>query len=104
MPVTHPSNIETVKLDDEQAVDEFDRQVIEAGMKRVRADREKLRAQGLLGADGNLLLPELPADMQPGGSAILAVDANPENVHHRRPARRWEIFCLLFCGVREEKL
>jgi hypothetical protein len=36
------------------------------GMKRVRADREKLRAQVLLGEDGKLRLAELPRDMQPG--------------------------------------
>ncbi|MBV9613602.1 MAG: hypothetical protein JO091_14095 [Acidobacteriaceae bacterium] len=45
-----PLTMETVRLDDEQAIDEFDRQVIEAGMQRVRADRKKLRAQSLLGA------------------------------------------------------
>ena len=66
MPAIHRLTIETVRLDDEDAIDEFDQQVIDAGMKRVRADREKLRSQGLLGKDGKLRLAELPLDMRPG--------------------------------------
>lgn len=66
MPVTHRLSIENVKLDDEREIDAFDQQVIDAGMERVRADREKLRAQGLLEDDGKLRLIELPEDMRPG--------------------------------------
>ena len=66
MPVTKRLTIETVNLDDEQERREFQEQVIDAGMERVRAHRAALRAQGLLSAEGRLLGTELPDDMQPG--------------------------------------
>ena len=66
MPVTHRLSIENVNFDNESEVDAFDQQVIASGMERVRADRAELRAKGLLGDDGKLLLTELPDDMKPG--------------------------------------
>jgi len=35
-------------LDDDREMDEFDRQVIAAGMERVRAEIQELRRKGLL--------------------------------------------------------
>ncbi len=56
--------IETVNLDDEREMDAFFNQVIDAGMERVRAEGDELRRKGLLDAQGNVLLDELPPDMR----------------------------------------
>ena len=56
----------TVNLDDEREMDAFDDQAITAGMERVRAEGDELRRKGLLDAQGNLLVNELPADMREG--------------------------------------
>jgi hypothetical protein len=66
MPTTKPLTIETVNLDDEHEMDEFDRQVIDAGMDRVHAEIADLQRKGLLDAKGKLTLKELPRDMQEG--------------------------------------
>ena len=50
MPTAKQSTIETVNLDDDREMDEFDRQVIAAGMERVRAEIEELQQNGLLDA------------------------------------------------------
>lgn len=57
---------ENVNLDDEREIDEFDEQVIAAGMARVRAQTAELRARGLMDEQGNLLVRELPPDMREG--------------------------------------
>jgi hypothetical protein len=51
MPTAKQFTIETVNLDDDREMDEFDRQVIAAGMERVRAEiQQELRQKGLLNA------------------------------------------------------
>lgn len=54
MPTAKRFTIETVNLDDDREMDEFDRQVIAAGMERVRAEIQELRQKGLL----NVQFPE----------------------------------------------
>jgi len=66
MPATKPLTIESVNLDDEHEMDEFDRQVITAGMVTVGAEIARLRDRGLLDAQGKLTIKELPADMRQG--------------------------------------
>jgi len=66
MPVTKRFTIENVNLDDERELDAFCDQVITAGLERVRAEGDELRRRGILDSEGNLLLKELPADMQEG--------------------------------------
>ena len=66
MPTAKQLTIETVNLNDEREMDEFDRQVIAAGMERVRAEIKDLRQKGLLDALGKPVLKELPRDMQEG--------------------------------------
>jgi hypothetical protein len=66
MPAAKQLTTETVNLDDDREMDEFDRQVIAAGMQRVRAEIEDLQRSGLLDAQGKLVLKELPRDMQDG--------------------------------------
>jgi hypothetical protein len=66
MPTAKQLTIETVNLDDVREVDEFDRQVIDAGMARVRAEIKELQQNGLLDAQGKPVLKELPRDMQEG--------------------------------------
>ena len=64
MPITKHLTIENVNLDDESELDAFDDQVLAAGLVRVRAEGDELRRRGLLDSEGNLLVKELPADMQ----------------------------------------
>jgi hypothetical protein len=66
MPTTKPLTIETVNLDGEREMDEFDRQMIAAGMERVQAEIADLQQKGLLDAQGKPTLTELPGDMQEG--------------------------------------
>jgi hypothetical protein len=66
MPVTKRLTIENVNLDDDAELDAFDDQVITAGLERVRAEGDELRRRGILDAQGNVLLKELPADMKEG--------------------------------------
>ena len=66
MPITKRLTIENVNLDDGREMDAFVDQVIIAGMERVRAEGDELRLKGLLDSQGNLLVKELPADMQEG--------------------------------------
>jgi hypothetical protein len=66
MPTTKRLTIENVNLDDDAELDAFDEQVITAGLERVRAEGDDLRRRGILDAEGNLLLQELPADMKEG--------------------------------------
>jgi hypothetical protein len=42
--------------------------VITAGLERVRAEGDELRRKGILDSEGNLLVEELPADMQEGAA------------------------------------
>ena len=66
MPTTKPLTIESVNLDDNREMDEFDRQVIAAGMEEVRAGIAELQRKGLLDEQGKLTLKEIPRDMQEG--------------------------------------
>jgi hypothetical protein len=45
-------------------MDEFDCQVIAAGMERVRAEIKELQQKGLLDAQDKPVLEELPRDMR----------------------------------------
>jgi len=66
MPTTKPFTIETVNLDDVREMDEFDRQVIAAGMERVRAEIADLRRRDLIDAQGELTRKELRPEMLEG--------------------------------------
>ena len=66
MPITKRLTIDTVSLDDRHEMDVFDEQVITAGIESVRAEGDKLRSDGLLDEQGNLLVKALPEDMQEG--------------------------------------
>lgn len=66
MPITKRLTIDNVDLDDQDEMDAFFDQVISAGVERVRAEGEELRRRGLMDEHGNMLLKELPADMQEG--------------------------------------
>jgi hypothetical protein len=66
VPTTNPLTIESVNLDDEHEMDEFDRQVIDAGMDRVQGEIAYLQRQSLLDAEGKLTVRDLPRDMQDG--------------------------------------
>jgi hypothetical protein len=66
MPVTKRLTIENVDLDDEREMDALVDQMFTAGLERVRAEGDELRRRGLLDSQGNLLVKELPADMQEG--------------------------------------
>jgi hypothetical protein len=64
MPIAKRLTIENVNLDDAREMDAFDDQLITAGMKRVQGEGDELRRRGLLDAEGNLLIKELPVDMR----------------------------------------
>src|SRR5258707_495326 len=64
VPVTKRLTIENVNLDDEREMDAFVDQVLTDGMERVRAEGDELRRKGLLDSQGNVLVKELPADME----------------------------------------
>jgi hypothetical protein len=64
MLTTKRLTIETVNLDDERELNAFFNQVIDSGIKRVRAEGDELRRKGLLDEHGNVLLNELPPDMR----------------------------------------
>jgi len=66
MPVTKRLTIENVDLDDECEMDALVDQMFTAGLARVKAEGDELRRKGLLDSQGNLLIKELPADMQEG--------------------------------------
>jgi hypothetical protein len=66
MPITKRLTIENINLDDDAELDAFDDQVITAGLERVQAEGDELRRRGILDAQGNVLLKELPADMKEG--------------------------------------
>lgn len=66
MPVTKRLTIETVNLDDEDEMDEFDNQIITAGLAKVRAESAELIRRGLMDEEGHMLTTELPPDMRPG--------------------------------------
>jgi hypothetical protein len=66
MPAAKQLTIETVNLDDDCEMDEFYRQVIAAGMERVRDEIKELQQKGLLDAQRKPVLQELPRDTQEG--------------------------------------
>jgi hypothetical protein len=53
-------------MDGERELDAFEEQMFAAGLERVKAEGDELRRRGLLDAEGNLLLKELPPDMREG--------------------------------------
>jgi hypothetical protein len=66
MLTTKRLTIETVNLDDEREMDEFDRRVIASGMDRARSEIEELQRKGLLDEHGKPTMRELSRDMQEG--------------------------------------
>jgi hypothetical protein len=66
MPVSKRLTIENVDLDDDRELDALADQMFAIGLERVRAEGEELRRKGILDSEGNLLVKELPADMQEG--------------------------------------
>ncbi len=66
MAITKRLTIENVNLDDEREMDALVDQMFTAGLARVKDEGDKLRQQGLLDSQGNLLVKELPPDMQEG--------------------------------------
>ena len=66
MPTTKRLTLETVDFGNSSEVDAFLDQVMTAGMARVRAETDELKARGLMDEDGNLLNTELPPDMKEG--------------------------------------
>jgi hypothetical protein len=66
MPVTKRLTIENVNLDDEGEIDALVDQMFTVGLARVKVEGDELRRKGLLDSQGNLLVKELPADMQEG--------------------------------------
>lgn len=67
MPIAKRLTIQNINLDDDAELNAFDDQVIAAGLERVRAEGDELRRRGILDAQGNVILKELPADMKEGG-------------------------------------
>jgi hypothetical protein len=66
MPVAKHLTLETVDFDNHAEVNAFLDQVMDEGMRRVRAEGAELRSGGLMNADGKLLVTELPPDMREG--------------------------------------
>jgi len=66
MPIAKHLTLETVDFENRAEVNAFLDQVMDEGMRRVRAEGAELRARGLMDADGKLLVTELPPDMREG--------------------------------------
>lgn len=66
MPETKRLTIENVNLDDESELDALIDEMFTVGLARVKAEGDELRRRGILDSEGNLLVKELPADMQEG--------------------------------------
>jgi hypothetical protein len=66
VPGSRDLRLETVDFSNSAEVDEFLQQVISHGLVRVRAENAELQARGLMDAEGNLLVIELPPDMREG--------------------------------------
>jgi hypothetical protein len=66
MPVTNRLTIENVNLDDEREMDALVDQMFTVGLARVKTEGDEFRRKGLLDSQGNLLVKELPDDMQEG--------------------------------------
>jgi len=94
MPIAKPLTIENVNLDDDCEMDAFDSQVITAGIKRVRAEGDQLRREGLLDERGPNRQGTPGRHAGGLGTRLRRVAARPPHVHRRRAARRREIRCL----------
>ena len=66
MPTAKHLTLETVDFENRAEVNAFLDQVMDEGMRRVRAEGAELRARGLMDADGKLLVTDLPPDMREG--------------------------------------
>jgi hypothetical protein len=66
MPPAKHLTLESVDFDNRTEVNAFLDEVMDEGMRRVRAEGAELRAMGLMDADGKLLVTELPPDMREG--------------------------------------
>ena len=66
MPASRHLTLETVNFGNTKEVDAFLEQVMNEGMRRVRAAGAELQMKGLMDADGKLLVTELPPDMHEG--------------------------------------
>jgi hypothetical protein len=88
--------IETVNLDDDREMDEFDRQVIDAGMERVRAEIKRVAAEGSARRAGqNRSQGTSPRHARGCRTRLRWLNGHPTDVRHRRPARRREVFGVL---------
>ena len=66
MPTTKRLTLETVNFDDREEMDAFEDQMMTLGLERIRAEGDELRRRGVIDEHGNVLLKDLPADMQEG--------------------------------------
>ncbi|HLW76835.1 MAG TPA: hypothetical protein VKS01_07605 [Bryobacteraceae bacterium] len=66
MSIAKRLTLENVNSDDPRELDELDEQMFAAGLARVRKEGNELRHNGLMDADGNLTIRELPFDMREG--------------------------------------
>jgi hypothetical protein len=66
MLATKRITLETLDSSNEEQLDEFIAQVMEEGMKKVRAETADLQARGLMDSEGKIISKELPPDMRPG--------------------------------------
>ena len=66
MPAARHLILDNVNFGNSHEVDAFLEQVMNEGMRRVQADGAELQTQGLMDADGKLLVTELPPDMHDG--------------------------------------
>ena len=94
MPTTKRLTIETANLDDERELNAFFNQVIDSGIKRVRAEGDELRRKGLLDEHGNVLLNELPPDMREESERDFGGQMPPTHGHRRRPSRRGQVLTV----------
>jgi hypothetical protein len=64
MPAAKHLTLDTVDFNNRAQVNAFLEQVTDEGMRRVRAEGAELRANGLMDAEGKLLVTELPSDVR----------------------------------------
>jgi hypothetical protein len=65
-PTTRDLTWATVNRDDPEEQERFRAQEIRKAGERAKAAFDRLKEQGILDANGELVSKELPADMQPG--------------------------------------
>lgn len=66
MDTTKRLTLDMIDPRDNEAIRQFERQMFEEAMVRIRAEGEELRRLGLMDEHGKMLLKELPPDMREG--------------------------------------